>query len=46
MRKAGYRGDVQVGGELWRGIEMRVYRSEKCTREWGDYVEWRNARGA
>jgi AMMECR1 domain-containing protein len=45
VRKAGWRGEVQVGGELWRGIEMRTYRSEKCKRDWGDYVAWKGEKG-
>ncbi|KAJ9109338.1 hypothetical protein QFC21_000667 [Naganishia friedmannii] len=40
-RKAGYRGTVEPQGEVWRGIELKTYTSEKCARDWRDYRAWR-----
>ncbi len=41
MRKAGYRGKVEEGDEVWKGMEVLRYRSEKCERSWREYVEWK-----
>lgn len=44
-RKAGWREKVEPGGAVWRGIELKTYTSEKCTRDWADYVAWRKGKG-
>lgn len=44
-RKAGWREKVEPGGKVWRGIELKTYTSEKCTRDWADYVAWRKGKG-
>ena len=43
-KKAGYRGVVDQGGEVWNGIELKTYTSEKCERDWKDYRAWKEAK--
>lgn len=44
IRKAGFRGKVERGDEVWRGIELQVYESEKCKRNWAQYLRWKKER--
>ena len=44
IQKAGYRGTVRVGDEVWRSLKVRVYCSEKVGATWEEYVAWRALR--
>jgi AMMECR1 domain-containing protein len=44
IQKAGYRGRVVVGDEVWRSLEVGVYESSKAKLDWADYEAWRTGR--
>ena len=41
IQKAGYRGRVVVGDEVWRSLEVGVYESSKAKLDWAEYEAWR-----
>lgn len=41
IQKAGYRGHVRVGDEVWKSLKVRVYQSEKAGCDWAGYVKWK-----
>jgi hypothetical protein len=41
IQKAGYRGTVRVGDEVWRSLKVRVYCSDKVGATWDEYVAWK-----
>lgn len=43
-RKAGWRERVEPGGDVWRRLEVKTYRTEKCERDWGEFVAWREGK--
>jgi AMMECR1 domain-containing protein len=45
VRKAGYRGKVEEGDEVWNGMQVKVYESCKGKKSWGEFVEWKRGRG-
>jgi AMMECR1 domain-containing protein len=44
IQKAGYRGRVVVGDEVWRSLEVGVYESSKAKLDWAEYEAWRAGR--
>lgn len=40
IKKAGYRGRVKVGDEVWKSLKTKVYESEKAEVDWDGYNEW------
>lgn len=45
MAKAGYRGRVEVGDEVWRSLEVKVYGSVKAGTGYSEYLTWRKGLG-
>ena len=45
IRKAGYRGKVNPGDDLWRSIQLQVYESVKTKKNWAQYQKWKASRG-
>jgi uncharacterized protein (TIGR00296 family) len=45
IHKAGYRGAVSPGDDVWSSIAMKVYGSVKANASWEDYVVWAHDRG-
>jgi AMMECR1 domain-containing protein len=44
IRKAGYRGKVNVGDEedeIWGGIRLQTYESRKVKRNWAQFERWK-----
>ena len=41
ISKAGYRGTVRVGDDLWKSLKVRVYESEKAMITWEGYKRFR-----
>lgn len=47
IQKAGWKGRVEVGDEVWRSLKVKVYGSEKAGATYAEWVEFRNgAKGA
>jgi AMMECR1 domain-containing protein len=44
IQKAGYRGRVVVGDEVWRSLEVGIYESSKAKLDWAEYEAWRAGR--
>jgi AMMECR1 domain-containing protein len=44
IQKAGYRGRVVVGDEVWRSLEVGVYESSKAKLDWAEFEAWRAGR--
>jgi len=44
IQKAGYRGRVVVGDEVWNSLEVGVYESSKAKLDWAEYEAWRAGR--
>lgn len=40
MHKAGYRGHVDVGDDVWNSISMKVYGSVKAKVTYQEYLDW------
>jgi uncharacterized protein (TIGR00296 family) len=41
IQKAGYRGRVTVGDDVWKSLEVGVYESSKSKLDWGEFESWR-----
>jgi len=41
IQKAGYRGRVKVGDDVWKSLKVRVYESQKTGVGYDEYVEWK-----
>ena len=45
VKKSGYRGKVEKGGEIWKGMKVGVYESLKGRKDWQDWMKWKKANG-
>lgn len=45
IHKAGYRGHVDVGDDVWSSISMKVYGSVKSKATFDEYATWAKAQG-
>lgn len=45
IHKAGYRGHVEVGDDLWQSISMKVYGSVKAKATYEEYLDWAKLQG-
>ncbi|KAK1925210.1 AMMECR1 domain-containing protein [Papiliotrema laurentii] len=41
IQKAGWRGSVKVGDEVWRSLKVKVYSSQKAGVTWKEYLRWK-----
>ncbi|WRT67520.1 uncharacterized protein IL334_004492 [Kwoniella shivajii] len=46
IQKAGYKGEVKVGDDVWESLSVKVYESEKATATWEEYQRWVEGRGS
>lgn len=44
IQKAGYRGRVEVGDEVWKSLKVGVYQSSKAKLDWAEFEAWRAER--
>ncbi|EIW66416.1 hypothetical protein TREMEDRAFT_41027 [Tremella mesenterica DSM 1558] len=44
IQKAGWRGKVRVGDDVWNSLQVQVYESVKAKCTWEEYVEYVEAR--
>lgn len=40
IQKAGFRGRVKVGDDVWESLRVKRYGSVKAGAGWGEYEEW------
>lgn len=41
IKKAGYRGKVEVGDKVWESLDVRVYGSVKAGAGWDEFLAWK-----
>jgi AMMECR1 domain-containing protein len=45
IAKAGYRGRVKVGDEIWKSLKVKAYGSVKAEVDWEGYQAWMVKKG-
>lgn len=45
IQKAGYRGRVKVGDEIWESLKVKRYGSVKASAEYAEYEAWKQSEG-